>query len=622
MKKLLALAALSAWLAGCADLAFTPTPPALDRPSLVTGGELSSDVLPEPVDTVSPVVTVTPEISLTPVTPTVTPVDNFAPITPTLTPADNFTFITPTVTPVPTTPIGLAVDLGFRPRPNGYSFANYGTALFTDFTTLDARTMFANDTEFCFDPNRGCSNVRLQLQLFTANVNRLIRNGHCDGITVTTLRFFEGQDRTISFRPTATAAYSLPLALARRQIAYYWALQLPDPVAEAQWRSTQQTPNQILTQLRQALAGESPDPTSLLTYNWSGKPQGHSMTPYAVDYQGNDIWRVRVYDSNWPGDDTRYVEFNTAADTWSYYRGDSRRRTAANQQCGNSSAMTWCGTAQSKSLGAVPISTYTQTPVCRNLCRIPAKNAGPAHSLVFADPDSDLLITDQAGLQLGVVNDEPVAEIPESFLSLLPGGLGLPAAVIGHLPVTGTFTYTVSRRAAAVTTTAPSDVTIFGPGFAAVASNITVTGTERSQLALSANGRQLAYQSGVNDQTDFKIVTETPDASRSFDVGNLALGAGNTITLTLDDGLGQFSLDNTANITSTYDFTYTLITTGTERVFVVTNLKIAPTDRAVIEYGAWAGGGPITLTISGTLPGTRTLYNATDQLKYLPLILN
>lgn len=617
MKKLLVLAALGVCLAGCAGLAFTPTPLASDRPSLVTGGELSSDISPEPVD-----ITATPEISVRPITPTITPVDNFTPITPTLTPADDFTPITPTVTPVPTTPIGLAVDLGFRPRPDGYSFANYGTALFTDFTTLDARAMFANDAEFCFDLNRSCSNVRLQLQLFTANVNRLIRNGHCDGITVTTLRFFEGFDRTTSLRPAATVAYSLPLAIVRRQIAYYWALQLPDPVAEAQWRSTQQTPNQILTQVRQALAGESPDPTSLLIYNWSGKPQGHSMTPYAVEFRGNDVWRMRVYDSNWPGDDTRYVEFNTAADTWSYYRGDSRRRTAANQRCGNSSAITWCGTAQSKSLGAVPISIYTQTPVCRNLCRVPANNAGPAHSLVFADPDSDLLITDEAGRQLGVVNDEPVAEIPDSFLALVPGGLGLPAALIGHLPVTGTFTYTVSRPEAAITTTAPSDVTIFGPGFAAVVSNITITDTDRSQLTLAADGRQLVYQSGVNDRTSFKLVLESPEASRSFDVGNLALDAGNTITLTLDDGRGQFNLDNTANITSTYDFTYTLVTTGTERVFAVTDLEIAPTNRAVIEYGTWSGSGPITQTITGTLPGMRTLYNLTDRLQYLPLIVN
>jgi hypothetical protein len=384
-----------------------------------------------------------------------------------------------------------------------------------------------------------------------------------------------------------------------------------------------------LTQLRQALAGDAPDPTSLLIYNWSGKPQGHSMTPYAIEYRGNNSWRVRVYDSNWPGDDNRYVEFNTAADTWSYYRGDNRRRTAASQQCGDSSAMTWCGTAQSKSLGAVPISTYTQTPLCRNLCRVPAKNGGPAHSLVSVDPDSELLILDEAGRQLGVVDNKLIAEIPDSFLSLLPGGLDVPAALIGHLPVSGTFTYIVSRpdaAKAAVTATEPSEVTIFGPGFAAVASDITVTGTERSQLTLAADGSQLVYRSGVNDRTDFKMVLETPDKSQALDVGNLALGAGSAITLSLDNTRGQFSLDNTQNITSTFDLTYTLVTSSTEHLFTTTDIAIAPTERAVVEYGSWPGSGPITLTvtseITGTLPRTRLLYNATDRLYYIPLILN
>ncbi len=622
MKNLLLLTAIGLWLTGCAGLAVTPAPAATSRPSLVTGGDLISEITPIATDTaditpeVESVITPTIEVTLTPTRAiAATAVPTITDVTP----------ITPTVTPNPVTPIGLVADLGFRPKPNGYAFANYSNVLFTDFTTVEARAMFANDAEFCFDLNSSCSNVRLQLQLFTANVNRLIRGGHCDGITVTSLRFFEGLDRTTSLRPTATMAYSLPLYLARRQIAYYWALQLPEPVAEVQWRSTQQTPNQILTQLRQALAGDSPDPTSLLIYNWIGKPQGHSMTPYAVEYRGGDIWRVRVYDSNWPGNENRYVEFNTAADTWSYYRGDDRRRTAANQQCGNSAAMTWCGTAQSKSLGAVPISTYTQTPVCRNLCRVPAKNAGPAHSLVSVDPDSDLLITDEVGRRLGVVDNEPIAEIPDSFLSLLPGGLDLPAALIGHLPVSGTFTYSVSRPET-VTATVPSEVTIFGPGFAAVASDITVTGTERSQLTLSADGSQLVYQSGVNDQTDFKMVLETPNKSQALDVGNLALGAGNAITLTLDDIRGQFSLDNTQNITSTFDLTYTLVTSETNHVFTASEIEIAPTDRDAVEYGSWPGSGPITLTItseiSGTLPRTILLHNTTDRLYYFPLISN
>ncbi len=600
---------------------------------MLTGGELLEEITPTPTATDSTeeapdsAGTVTPTVTIS-LTVTPTPMADVS-ITPTIVvtvgPDINFTPITPTATPIPTTPIGLVADLGFRPRPNGYPFANYSAVLSTDFTTIDARRMFANDAEFCFDLNRSCQDVRLQLQLFTAYANRLIRGGHCDGFTLTTLRFYQGLDRTTDVRSTATVAYSLPLSLIRRQIAYYWSLQIPDPVAEAQWRSSQQTPGQLLTQLRTAMASTPPDPTTLLVYNWQGKPQGHSIVPYAIEYLGKDIWRVRVYDNNWPGDLNRYVEINTGADTWSYYRGDSRRRTAVTERCGNSSAQTWCGNATSKSLSAVPISIYTQTPLCRNLCRVPAKNGGPAHSLVWSDPNSELLITDETGLRLGVVDEEPIAEIPDSFLSLLPGGLDEPAALIGHLPVSGTFTYTVSRSdAASLTTTVPSEVAVFGPGFAAVASDITVTGTQRSQLALAADGTQLVYQSGVTDRTGFKMVLETPDASKAIDIGGLTIGTGRTITLTFDDPRGQFTIDNSRNITSTFDLTYTLITTGTERIFTATDIVIGPADRDVIEYGPWTGSGPITLTttseITSTLPQTISLYNSTNTI-YIPLVL-
>ncbi len=265
------VAVLGLGLSGCVGLAVTPTPQVSGR-LRIAGGNLPEEgssttpitdtVTDTPTIEFTPTlgVTLTPTITLSPtdtasLTPTIavtaTPDLNFTPIPPTatisLTPESSPTFtpIPPTVTPVPAVPIGLVADLGFRPRPNGYPFSNYGTVYASDFTTVDARRMLANDAEFCFDLNSSCQNVRLQLQLFTNYVNSLARGGHCDGFTVTTLRFYEGLDRLRNFRATATTAYNLLLYTSvRRQIAYYWSLQIPDPVAEVQSRNAQQTPNQ------------------------------------------------------------------------------------------------------------------------------------------------------------------------------------------------------------------------------------------------------------------------------------------------------------------------------------------------------------------------------------------
>jgi hypothetical protein len=635
---------VSLGLSGCAGLAVTPTPTATPQASnriVVAGGNVPGEGTPstpisdtisvtstnEVTVTLAPVVegTLTPTITLSPtdtvgLTPTIaitaTPDLNFTPIPPTATititptPDLNFTPITPTATPAPAIPIGLAADLGFRPRPNGYPFANYGTVYSSDFTTVDARRMFANDAEFCFDLNRSCQNVRLQLQLFTNYANSLARGGHCDGFTVTTLRFYERLDSLRTFRAAATTAYNLLLYTSvRRQIAYYWSLQIPDPVAEAQWRYSQQTPSQLLAQLRTAMTSTPLDPTTLVIYNWQGQPQGHSITPYAVEYLGTEVWHVHVYDNNWPGDPNRFVEINTALDTWSYFRGSNAQRTATTEQCGDSSALTWCGNATSHSLTAVPISTYTQTPVCRNLCRVPAKNA--AHSLVSIDPDSVLLATDSQGRRVGIVDAQPVAEIPDSFLSLLPGGLDLPATIIDHLPVTDTYTYTISRPESAISTTATSSqVTAFGPGYASVVSDITLTGTQTSQLKLAPDGTQLIYHSEPTDRAAFKMVLESEDRSQSFDIGGLTIGTGRTITLTIDDPGGRFTLDNTQNISGTFDLTYTRVTTAGQQIYATTAITLPANARTNVNYGPWPGTGPITITVESSLT------------YYLPVILN
>src|SRR5581483_8324250 len=73
-------------------------------------------------------------------------------------------------------------------------------------------------------------------------------------------------------------------------------------------------PNAILSNLEKLLVPNAPDTYGLGIYNGS---DGHEITPFAVESNGGGVYHVLVYDNNWPGE-TRAMQFDTNADTWSY----------------------------------------------------------------------------------------------------------------------------------------------------------------------------------------------------------------------------------------------------------------------------------------------------------------
>jgi len=640
-------------LAGCAGLALTPdprtvhtassvsvivTPTARIRPALSgavpteqtqarfitpteeTGSVFISPLLPEKI-----AVTVTP----TPLEPSDTvqppgPTDTPEPIAPTATDTPTPTPSGPTVTPAPVRPafaptaIALraltAVDTRFRPVANGYQFYNYADVQPTDFTITDTRKMFG-DAEVCVTGSSPCL-PRQAYVAFTDYVNETIRVGHCDGITLTTLRFFLSLDRPTALKANVFSAFNLPRELARRSIAYYWSLQVPDPVARIKYDSMQRTPVEILQMLMTAMTSRSRDLTSIHVFN-ADLTAGHSMTPYRIDSAGNGVWRVWVYDSNHPynprspADSNRYISISTRTNTWSYDLGYTFG--------------TWSGNATSHNLAIVPVSAYSLPPVCFLCWQTGASTSG---LLVSPDANTQLLVTDAAGRRLGTLNGTVYEEIPGAFRDVLPGGLGQRDAPVFHLPITSTYAFLLSLPVTGTllpTTTAPSSITEFGPGFVTSVSDINLKDTQSSRLAVRADGHQLVYQSPITDRDTFRMIVETADQSRQLIVRGATIGAGRTMTLTIDDGRGRFIIDNSQNISGTYDLTFTRITAIEVQTFTTFNVPLGTGDTQSIDFGAWSGTGPMTMTINlssqGTLTQTLPLPNL--QFKnYIPVFVN
>ena len=605
-----ALAAAAVTLSGCAGLALTPAPVEQVRTGLVPAGRLppSGNTGAQPEITSTPEQTPLPESSITATpdlmeTPTLTPtlettVTPAPVITPTLTATPTATptatisttaELTPTVEPVALLDI---VDLGFRPNPDGYVFVNYGGVTRSDYTIADMRRMFG-DAAVCVSTRGVCVAQRAAVQ-WNNLVHSLMTGGHCDGFTVTGLRFFMNIDARTALQSRVTQTYQLQQALARRNIAYFWTLQVPDPVGLVRYENVQKPPLEVLQQIYAAFTARPPEPTTLLVYN-AQRTSGHSITPYAIERAGADVWRLRVYDSNWPNDPNRAVVITATTNTWSYDLGRG--------------IGVWSGDANSHSLGAVPIALYAQRPDCP-WCQNVRGSTGVAHVLVTSEGGSQLTISDSQDRQIGLTSAGALTDLPGAYSTLLPGGLGYLDPSVYYLPVTDTYTLTIGSPLAVGGQTPPSPaVTVreFGPNYAVAAGNLSLAGGDTSQIAVRADGRQLVYRSGTDDRLTLDLAAETPGLSQEVELGHILIGDGRAVTITLDAAQQRVIVDNSANVSTTFDLTYTRVVTSNEQTFTTSGAVIGGTDTQIFDFSAWPGSGPITVTVQTGGVVTRTL---------------
>ena len=327
-------------------------------------------------------------------------------------PTDRSVTVSPNVSNQDFVGFGATVTLGFCPNPNGYNFSNadggWGSFPFSayDYGYTDLIRMFGQD-DVCWMTGPVCW-VKPQADLWHLQANLAMNGGHCEGMASTSLRFFKGLDQPSTFKPNATTAHELGLGDTRRHIAYYFIEQLTDPVLAYKNQMRQNAPSVILNQLRSAMQGGAPDPTTLFVRQ-SGQG-GHAIVPFAIEDRGSGVSWVRVYDNNHPDDLNRYVVINTTNQTWSYNLGWA----------------TWTGDSNTQTLGIVPISKYAEQPVC-SWCDGSLQMAEPDNPLmqeVWFDGSGHLLVTDAQGRRLGYTGTQFLSEIPGAYGGFVDGGLG------------------------------------------------------------------------------------------------------------------------------------------------------------------------------------------------------
>jgi hypothetical protein len=200
--------------------------------------------------------------------------------------------------------VPVLLDGGFRPDPNGYSFSNYGDIQATDLTTPDLQHMFGT-AAVCAFTLAGVCVPRFEAGVWGAKALEAMENGHCEGMSVTAIRFFLGLDNPDNYQTGAQSTYTLLKANIRRAIAHYFSLQFTQPIMGLRKQALLQSPSATLGALEDDLSGAAPAPPNLEFFE-SGSG-GHAITPYAVSLTPDGTYVVWVYDNNQPFDGRQFL---------------------------------------------------------------------------------------------------------------------------------------------------------------------------------------------------------------------------------------------------------------------------------------------------------------------------
>jgi len=322
------------------------------------------------------------------------------------------------------TPIRSSSDLGFRPSEDGYQFENFTEdtlpfAMFEQFFTT-ANVRYGNNDI-----------IGAAQEFYNNHYRDLAEGGACAGFEVTSLVNYKNltQSNAGPYALTQSSPlYSVEDSDAiRNAILFAHGIQM-GPVVNLQktikCTDVGNSPNAYLQQIKLAIQNDSPvyfgiswDAQKLLGLIEYYPAAGHALLPYRWEDDGDET-HVYVYDSNYPGEDGRFVTFNRVANTWSYQMVDD---------FGFGISIVVGGGTDACRLRVVPLGLYLESglpwwDVNHDLALSSTLASTEPMTMITVNEPLKLLITDSEGRRLGWDGDIFYDEMPDGDFVLTESG--------------------------------------------------------------------------------------------------------------------------------------------------------------------------------------------------------
>ncbi|MBE9158303.1 hypothetical protein IQ265_15920 [Nodosilinea sp. LEGE 06152] len=352
------------------------------------------------------------------------------------------------------------------------------------------------------------------------------------------------------------------------------------------------TPTQILLSIARVFLTGSGDPFTMGVYRLldGALSEGHALTPYRIENQGDGKYWVYVYDSNYPagrpGSPTDlHVEFDTQADSWTYqptasspaFGGDTESKTLdltqrswrqppAETELSTTGPFTcpFCG--PSAEAEAVPEPTVDITLVGEGVLTVAPyvgpQVAGPSEPDALSGGNTVDLVSSLVPFKGGLNR-----EVPASYR--------LPAETLGQpleVTLTGATIPNAQRQ--------PATLQLAGPGYTATVEGLVLSpdqsltlflvanptgpevtfvasgATEIPRLTINLTDDTRAYQfNSSTPETGFSLTDRQVSKSSGFDLSGLRLAAGQRVALAANDDLKRLYFADDTLASSQYALT-------------------------------------------------------------------
>ena len=207
----------------------------------------------------------------------------------------------------------VVADSGFRPKPHGFSFENWGGNQHphAKLTPDDAAFLFGDQAcarkqgDECV-PTPGA-------KLWIEQMNKSTEGGHCEGMAVLSAAFFVKQENVDDFGAKQAFELKPNDEWLMRTISTYFTTQALEPVQSAT-NATRQWPLQKIVDHLATTMKSGDDYPTLGIYGEGG---GHAITPYKIDQTGPGKYRIFIYDNNYPGAE-KFIDVDAGRNEWIY----------------------------------------------------------------------------------------------------------------------------------------------------------------------------------------------------------------------------------------------------------------------------------------------------------------
>ena len=499
----------------------------------------------------------------------------------------------------PNSPVGVVADSGFRPPANGFSFQNYGFELSDgavpiNLTAADVEKMFGDGV--CADARLRRCDLIPEAQAWLNDTNEAISGGHCYGFSVLAELLWLGQVKASNFGAAQTPTLEVDTnQTLQRQIAYDWALQLLNSV---QAKRVNGAPNQILAKLEQVLKPHPAQTYTLVFWKRDGSG-GHAVTPFEVVNKGGGMFKVMIYDNNWPGQ-TRAIIFNTKADTWTYDAASNPDQPESVYE----------GDANTKTISLYPTSPGLGTQPCPFCAKEPAKGTAKAGdnteeiSLMGSSTEhATVVVTDDAGRRLGYIHGNLVNQIPGARVNQVISGGDWTDSIAPDFFLPADVKYTITLDGTSLSSPDNETLAITGPSYDLSVGPIPMRPGDKDTLVVEPDATQLSYTSSRKESPALTLGVSDNRADYSFQITGVSDQPGSTLNLGLPPEGGNLNLQYVgAAATSSVTLKMTRSSPQGVQVFDHDAIPLAGGDMDQLQFGNWTNtsqGIPLIVTHDG-----------------------